>query len=126
MQSLPLAHKLDWGVQLLARRLARANGQQWTPEVVQQTQWPVAQSSMALGAAELTARVGILACLAQVLSTARAHLRELVLEATEADIVRVAPLGGAEESLAWIKWRDIELDVKGTIVHGKQPRLNQQ
>ncbi len=60
----------------------------------------------------------------QCLPTARAHLRKILPDSSEEDILGAVDLSGAEAELASLKAQGIEVTVYGTIAEGTEPRIN--
>ena len=122
--SLPLAQELDQAIAAAAKELLDVCGHDgWTADTDQQLQWPSELGGMAFGSAELSARVARLAALGQCLPTARRHLRAILPEATEDEILGAVPLSGADDMLRWLreKW-GIEISATGTIAREREPR----
>ena len=71
----------------------------WTAKTLVQRQWPAECAGRAFGSAELPARLGRLAALGQCLPTARHHLRAILADASEEDILNAVPLQGAQGNL---------------------------
>jgi len=120
---LPLA-SLDQAVLAAAQALMAPLEGGWTTTQTAQVCWPVSLSGLGLGSVADAALAGRIACLAQCLPTARAHLRRILPEVDEADILSAIPLQGAADKLDGLKAVGIELTVFGTVAVGAEPRLN--
>ena len=123
-EAIPLALELDKVVQEAAKALAGPMDSGWGDAQTAQLQWPASVSGMGMGSVSDAAIGGRVACLAQCLPTARAHLRRILPETAEADILAAIPLQGAQEQLELLKARGIEVTIYGTIAGGAEPRLN--
>ncbi|CAK0840857.1 unnamed protein product, partial [Prorocentrum cordatum] len=124
--SLPLAEELDAVINDSARALLGVQADDgWTNDTSMQLHWPSVLGGMGFGSATLGARLGRLAALGQCLPVARQHLRALLPDAAEEDILNAIPLDGAERMLDWLKeTHGIELSVSGTIARESEPRWN--
>ena len=67
---------------------------------------------------------GRLACLAQLLPTARAHLRRIFPDVSEEMLLAAVPLQGASDTIQALEARGIALAAGGGIARGSEPRLD--
>ena len=121
---LPLARELDHAVLAAAQTLMGPLEGGWTATQTAQVCWPASLSGLGLGCVADAARAGRIACLAQCLPTARAHLRRILPEVDKASILSAISLQGAADELDSLKAAGIELTVYGTVAVGAEPRLN--
>ena len=120
-----LAKQLDDAVEATAMALLEVLPGDWTAAKRQQLQWPTQLGGLGLGSAQLQAGISRLACLAQCLPVARAHLARMATASTAAEIVQAIPLEVAEATMARLKAdMGIELTAEGKIAKGKEPRLD--
>ena len=84
----PLAEELEAAMQKTAEALASSNEGEWSSHVAMQTRWPTESGGMAMGSHVLASRCGRIACLAQCLPVARAHLRRMFPEQGEEAILQ--------------------------------------
>ena len=75
----------------------------WTEDTTKQLQWPSDLGGMAFGSSEIAARIGRLTAFGQCLPTARRHLRTILPDATDAEILGAVPLQGAEPAMQWLR-----------------------
>lgn len=122
--SLPLAEALDAAVAKAARRLLGPMEGGWRPDTYAQLQWPSSAGGCGLGSAALAAMCGRVACLAQLLPTARSHLKRIFPDLSEAELLAAVPLDGAVFAMDTLKARGIELTVTGGLARGAEPRLD--
>ena len=73
----PLAEELEAAMQKTAAALVSSNDGEWSSHVAMQTRWPTKNGGMAMGSSVLAAKCGRIACLAQCLPVARAHLKRM-------------------------------------------------
>ena len=124
--ALRLARRLDSEVRSVARELLGAGAAEGWDEVTdKQLQWQQGLGGMDLGSAELSARIGRIACMAQCLPVARKHLAAVFPEASEEEILAAVSVDSVEEQLAWLReeW-GVEVGVGGAVAKEKEPRWN--
>ena len=124
-ESRPLCQELDRLVGEAAAALLAPLPGAWSVSQIMQLSWPADLSGMGCSSAAVAARIGRIACLAQCLPTARDHLRRILPEASEAEILNAVPLDGACAEMQALKEEyGIEISQDGNIASGAEPRLD--
>ena len=120
----PLAAELDQAVNIASQKLLGPLAGNWASVQDAQLTWPASLSGMGMGSVRSTARAGRIACLMQCLPTARKHLRQILPDAGDQDILDAVDLSGAEAELASLRAQGIEVALFGTIAEGAEARIN--
>ena len=120
----PLAEELEAAMQKTAAALAASNDGEWSSHVAMQTRWPTECGGMAMGSPALAAKCGRIACLAQCLPVARAHLKRTFPDVEEDAILQAVSLEEVNTQIQHLKDAGIELSAAGKIAIGSEPRLD--